>query len=81
MKTLINRPDDGRFIPSQVASNVAVADREVGRDLEPTLLDVDEQFAPALGREITAGDKFGTALPKRAASASRKSPVDTPRRR
>jgi hypothetical protein len=23
----------------------AVADREVGRDLEPTLLDVDEEFA------------------------------------
>src|SRR6266478_3840733 len=26
----------------------AVADRQVGRDLEPTLLDVDEEFAPAL---------------------------------
>src|SRR6478752_7879992 len=26
----------------------AVADREVGCDLEPTLLDVDEQFTPAL---------------------------------
>src|SRR5207247_3333293 len=26
----------------------AVADREVGRDLEPTLLDVDEEFTPAL---------------------------------
>ncbi len=26
----------------------AVADREVGRDLKPTPLDVDEEFAPAL---------------------------------
>src|SRR6516165_10568487 len=26
----------------------AVADRQVGRDLEPTLLDVDEEFTPAL---------------------------------
>src|SRR2546423_1413559 len=26
----------------------AVADRQVGRDLEPTLLDVDEEFSPAL---------------------------------
>src|SRR6202040_2917718 len=26
----------------------AVADRQVGSDLEPTLLDVDEEFAPAL---------------------------------
>src|SRR5207245_1070092 len=26
----------------------AVADRQVGGDLEPTLLDVDEEFAPAL---------------------------------
>jgi hypothetical protein len=26
----------------------AVADREVGRNLEPTLLDVDEKLAPAL---------------------------------
>jgi len=26
----------------------AVADRQVGRDLEPALLDVDEEFAPAL---------------------------------
>jgi hypothetical protein len=25
-----------------------LADREVGRDLEPTLLDVDEEFTPAL---------------------------------
>src|ERR1700704_3774232 len=25
-----------------------LADREIGRDLEPTLLDVDEEFAPAL---------------------------------
>src|SRR5436305_10435655 len=119
----------------------AVADRQVGRDLEPTLLDVDEEFSPALcalphpgleadqfllalggrpdhheyafsgrfhpglqvdpirphvyvspgrevavlpachcavSREITAGDQFGASLPKRAASASCKSPVDTP---
>ena len=29
---------------------------------------------------ITAGDRFGASLPRRAASASWKSPVDTPRR-
>src|SRR3954466_6990290 len=26
----------------------SIADREIGRDLKPTLLDVDEQFTPAL---------------------------------
>ena len=31
-------------------------------------------------RPITEGERFGASLPKRAASAPRKSPVETPRR-
>src|SRR5215470_6705489 len=35
---------------------------------------------PAVSRAITAGDRLGASLPSRAARASWKSPVDTPRR-
>src|SRR5216684_2729603 len=34
----------------------------------------------AVRREITAGDRFGASLPNSAAKASRKSPVEMPRR-
>src|ERR1700737_465566 len=47
----------------------AVADREVGRDLEPTLLDVDEEFTPALCALAHPGleaDQFLLALGGRA---------------